>query len=659
MGTFDQLRNHLQRFEFDRVFVEVLGWSKFKHLSRIELPDIGRLPRGWKTRNTRALIRSAPRIYFTVRGVATLGPQVVLHCTSERGTHIDGLRRDRLARELSKLFYRPIIIFSSTELYAQDWYFPSREDESLAIVKFSADSKNAVEHLADALLTLELTAENLILLDDHLEVFNRVRALRDELNDENQRDEELRFALKFAEFGDAVFEAAKKAYRLRIWDIQHQSEIGRKAKAGDADAIQTFFDMHQYLVFERSREYLKAKKIFISDFDDYIGCGNIGIARGLARYEPERGYAPSTLVFYHIDKQIGRAFGLLELPMWIPVHVQSELLKACWEENAMFDKLCQQEQRLPGDRKLMEVVGLDDDDYEVYGRFKLSRLWKNRVEWESIANNEQLEERLSYREDYDQRQDDVLMEAMFKLKALPKRQRDILALRTGIHPAANGEQLTLEEVSQIFGVTRERARQLLLKAVTAAKKTEVIFVNPVIEHTTARQQTVFIRLEKTIHSRFPLPTLRTRSANAYVELILEKLGAEVNAQEVHKIMLIHFPNSSLKVERIQRKLEVLRERQSTISACQLPDRTMELETEVVHSEETNNEEPEKQSFEITLPPAPTVNIRKGNEYIEQTLDVHGSKYSALTLYQSLRKYFPQSIITEAQIRDKMKRRGLA
>ncbi len=124
-------------------------------------------------------------------------------------------------------------------------------------------------------------------------------------------------------------------------------------------------------------------------------------------------------------------------------------------------------------------------------------------------------------------------------------------------------------------------------------------------------------------------------------------------------MLIHFPNSSLKVERIQRKLEVLRERQTTISASQLPDRTMELETEVVHSEETDNKEPENRSFEITLPPAPTVNIRKGNEYIEQILDAYGSKYSALTLYQSLRKYFPQSIITEAQIRDKMKRRGWA
>ena len=658
MGAYDQLRHSLQHCEFERTFLEILGWSKFKHQSRIALPDIGRLPRGWKTRSTRARIQNAPRINFIIRGVATLGPQVVLHCSAERGTHIDGLQRDRLARELAKLFYCPIIIFSSTELYSQDWYFPSREVESSAIVKFSADGKKAIERLADALTSLALTGENLYLLDDHLEVFKRVRAVRDELNDDDLRDEELRFALKFAEYGDAVVQQAKKAYRLRVWDLKEQAEIGRKAKDGDKDAIQRFFDMHRYLVFERAREYLKARKTYISEFDDYVGVGNIGVARGFARYEPERGYAPSTLIFYHIDKQIGRAFGLLELPMWIPVHVQSELIKACWVEKVTFDKMCQMWERTPSDNELLEALGLDDADFEVYGHFKLSRLWNNRVEWGSLLDEEELEDCLVYREEYDKRQDYVTTKALLKLEALPKRQRDVLALRTGIHPAARGEQLTLEEISQIFGVTRERARQLLSKAIAAAKETEISIVNPLFEKPTARQGTVEKRREKIDDSR-PLPSSKSKSANAYVEQILEQLGAEANADEVHRAMLRHFPKSSLKVERIERKLEILRDVQAVYELRALQCKSFEEDNKIERNDGTPDQEPEKHTLDVTEPPAPTPNIRKGNEYIEHILDTYGAQYSALTLYQGLRKYFPQSIITEAQIRDKFRRRGWA
>jgi RNA polymerase sigma factor (sigma-70 family) len=661
----EQLQQCLANFEFDRAFIDVLGWSKFRHVSRIELPDIGRMPRGWKTRKTRARIEAAARIPFIVRGIATLAPQVVLHCSSESGKYIDDLQRERLSRELAKLFYRPIIIFASVELRCQDWYFPIRNDDGMTIVKFSADGRAGTERLAEALSGLELTVENLYVLDDHLEVFRRVSAVREELHDEPERDDEMRFALKFANFGDRAFEDAKKAFRARVWEVPRQIEIGRRAKAGDPDAIQRFFDMHLYLVFERAREYLKNKHAFISEFEDYVGAGNLGVARGFARYDPTKPYAPSTLIFFHIDKQISRSFGLLELPMWVPVHVQSDLLQACWRERTAFDVLAQYHRRTPTDSEVLESLGLEEEDIEVYGRFKLSRLWENRICWEELDDDD-LEDNLTYCEAFDRREDLKKLEAYVRLDALPKRHQEALSLRVGLHKAAQGDQLTLEEVGEVMEVTRERVRQLLIRAPVKAMNAEIAPIDPAFPKPDERLEPKSRTAKHKSASLSLKPTHCFESANQYIDILLTEIGLEADPQKVHRAMKSIFPHSSLKVERIVRKLEVMRQ--------------AELESEEVLAVENptneiwNSNEPhlfiepiqlalvemeDSEESDNPNPPPPPWNIRKANAYVEHLLNTYGSLYCPVSLMRAVRRHFPHSIITETQIQDKFRRRGWA
>lgn len=628
MGVFEQLQQCLKNYEFERAFVEVLGWSRFKHVSRLELPDIGRMPRGWKTRITRARIEAAPRIQFIVRGVAKLAPQVVLHCSAVRGNYIDSLQRERLTRELAKLFYRPIIIFASADLQTQDWYFPARADNGISVVKFAADGKVGIARMAEALSSLELTVENLHLLDDHLEVFRRVSVVREELNDDPERDDELRFAMKFAQFGEWACEESKRAFRARVWDVQQQIEIGRRAKAGNPDAVQRFYDMFQYLVFERAREYLKNKHTFISEFEDYLGAGNLGVARGLGRYDPSKPYAPSTLIFFHIDKQISRAFGLLELPMWVPVHVQADMLRACWREKTAFDVLAQNNRRTPTDTDLLESLGLDEDDLEVYEHFKLSRLWDNRVSWEDLAAHDEVEDCLIYREAFDRRKDLKQLEAYLRLDAIPKRYREVLALRTGFHPAAQGDQLTLEEVSEVINVTRERARQLLMKAEDKARIAVIEPIDPPVNENVVVKEPVPRKRHHARESSIPRRTPDIESANQYVDFVLAELGKDADPNEVHRAMQRYFPFSSLKVERIIRKLEVMAERDADEEeveqgAQQLTQSTSQVEPPIqlalVEMDDPDDDVCDQ-------PPQPPWNIHKANAYIEHVMDTYGARY---------------------------------
>lgn len=551
-----ELLRCISRFEFERAFIEVLGWSKFRLISNIEIPDVGKLPRGWKTKQTRARIEAAPKLTFLVQGVASLAPQVVLHVTAESGKYIPGLLRDRIARELSRLHYRPIVIFSSTEVRSQDWCFPVRVASGISTLHFSADGEAASQRLADAMSELEVTVENFEALQSHLEVFRRLDLVREALNDEFDRDDGLRFAMKFARFGQHVVERARLAFSRRVWEIPRQVEIARRAKSGCSDSLERFYEMFQYLVFERAREYLKNKQTFISDFEDYVGAGNLGVARGFGRYDPTKPYAPSTLLFFHINKQISSAFGRLELPMWVPVHVQEDMLKACWREKTAFDALAQCRHRAPTDADVLDCLGLDEDDLAVYGRFKLSRLWENRICWHDLDDDD-LEASLVYHEAFDRRDDLRQLEAYLRLGTLPKRPREALQLRVGLHPVAEGDPLTLEEVSKVMGITRERARQLILQASDKSMKAEIGPIDPPWTEPIQTHKPKPRRKEAKQATLFLKPAPGIESANQYVDYYLAKIGFGADPNEVHRAMRRFFPFSSLKVERIIRKLEVM------------------------------------------------------------------------------------------------------
>lgn len=689
-----ELKHCISGFQFDRAFIDVLGWKKFKHLSRVELPDIGRMPPGWKTRQLRARIEAAPKLQFFVRGIASLAPQIVLHCTAESGRYIPGLLRDRIARELARLHYRPIVIFSSAELQCQDWCLPIRIGSGISTVHYPVDGHAAIRRLAEALCDLEITGENFEALQSHLEVYRRIDILREALACESDRDDGLRFAMKFARFGDHVIERAKRAYSARVWEVSRQIEIAQRAKAGCRESFERFYEMHQYLVFERAREFLKNKQTFISEFEDYVGAGNVGVGRGFINYDPGKPFAPSTLVFHHIDKHISRAFGRLELPLWVPVHVQSVLLQSCWRESAVFDSMAQSQKRTPSDAELLANIGLDEDDVEVYQRFRQRRLWENRVSIDDLDPNQDISE-LAYQEAFDQRDDLRQLEAYARLQSIPYRHSQVLALRVGLHPLAKGDALSLEEVSDVVHLTRERVRQVQLRAIEMAQKVEIPPIDPPWTEPEPRSGRARPEIGK-----LPPPGRGVESANQYVDFLLARVGLEAEPLAVHQAMMEWFPKSSLKIERIIRKLEVMKgecgkgkpydlvQRDSVGSFLPMSQPTLqpvpfEEPVEPVRSIPPSPPATVRKANECvepicstppsppatvrkanehvepicSTPPRPPYNVRKANDYVEHILDTYGCQFCSRSLHRAMLSHFPKSIITESQIRDKFRRRG--
>lgn len=627
MDLVEELNLHLGRFDFESAFQNILGWAKFRHSSILTVPDIGKLPRGWRTKETRRRLQEAPRLPFLLRGVASLGPKVALHCYAQSGRHIDELSRDRLTREIAKLFHDPLVIFTSEQPKSQDWYFPSRTAKGLDVVRVVADGPASRLQLVEALLRLRIGAENLDLVGKHVEVTLLSDQMREDLRQEDELTHEIAFARKYAQYGDHIYRMAREAFRARELDLGQAIEIAARAKRGEKIAIERFYEMHQYLVFMRAREYLRHRMMFTSEFDDYLSEGLIGVGKGLSNYDPESGFAPSTLICHYIDKHISRAFGRLELPMWIPTYKQEEFLLACHREDAFYQSMVVLENRIPEDAEVLESIGLRSVDIPGYCRFRIRRLRENRCEWEEPTDDE-LEPALTYTESVDKPSSWAELVAVSRLSCLRKDLRDTLMLRLGIHPEAEGTALTHEEIAQRVGVSRERVRQKLLLAESKLRNMDFFLDNQFSPVELAKAPGKMLRVPK--------------SAKREVGEGLENSSSNPNHVSEYDTPVPStedVPKSEQQAEHVEGGPVDLG--RTTTNSPLLSDRPPQL----AYSGNVDKTDASKER----TPPSPPLGMRSSAQYLDFLLETLGQEFDASRAYEALKRHYPLSGIKFAAV----------
>lgn len=227
----------------------------------------------------------------------------------------------------------------------------------------------------------------------------------------------------------------------------------------------------QILRGREAREYLTSAnlRLVVSVAKRYIGRGlqlldliqegNVGLIRAVEKFDHRRGFKFSTYATWWIRQAITRAIADQARTIRIPVHMVETINKLMRETR----RLIQEKGRDPNDEELAEVMGLTVDRIRVIRKTALEPIsLETPVGIEEDSHLGDFIEDVKAQAPADVATNHLLREQLHEvLSRLNERERRVLQLRFGLE---DGHNWTLEEVGRELNVTRERIRQIEVKA---------------------------------------------------------------------------------------------------------------------------------------------------------------------------------------------------
>lgn len=297
-----------------------------------------------------------------------------------------------------------------------------------------------------------------------IDIFESVSENDDEEESASDIEKELEIlnTLNKPGVADPVRMYLKEIGRIPLLNREQEIRLAQKSEAGDEDAKQQLTTANLRLVVSIAKKYIGRGMTFL----DLIQEGNKGLIRAVEKYDWTKGFKFSTYATWWIRQAITRAIADQARTIRIPVHMVETINKLMRTAR----KLMQDLGREPTPEEIGEVMEMEPD--KVREIFKISQ---NTTSLEKPIGDEEDSLLGDFIADenqispYEATSQQMLRENIDEVLAtLSDREARVLKLRFGLGASEdNDEEVephTLEEVGRIFGVTRERIRQIEAKA---------------------------------------------------------------------------------------------------------------------------------------------------------------------------------------------------
>ena len=470
---------NLKCFNLPSLFTDTLGWDRSAYSLSVTTAVLG--------------VASPRALDFNLTAIAQKrGVQVYLCPPNEYGFLPNQTTRRLIQDQVALSAYHNVVIYTDAIRNVQVWQWAVRQAGGYSTRIYEHYIGNEAQALG---LLSRLTALQFTLNDeDHLTLLEVVRRLQTAFADDHapiQRGRHGRAGLR-------VYELAEMEESIRYWwervlkepDLTREKEysVACAMKRGDSHALDVLVRSHLHLIARITWRIVGGHRCAPTDYLDLVQTANLEMIRLAPGFDPESGMRFQTYLTPRIQKTLKRILSGEEGLIPLPRYLLDALPKIDERRASVEDRMARCLGRMPFEEEILEQLSTD---YQVQSEsiarvlliqdgilsFDLLTVqWQEEEDAAEEANDNQHKgPMVEFCCNYTQSPSEAAINLIRReqldavLNKLSPRERDVVRVRFGLE---DGYAHTLEEVGQRFLITRERVRQIELRALKKLRRME-------------------------------------------------------------------------------------------------------------------------------------------------------------------------------------------